>query len=235
MQEAVSDSLELPSVLTFDKYQALTASKAQYEQAPNPELVLRNGLIEEAAEILDTHPDDQDEMHKEIGDVLWYLSEVSRFKGLSLKEVANLEGSKFETFDAFQDAQTLPEISPIHTPEQQLLSPADKPQEALAVLVMRVVDVMNPKTNELWEGFDERPQLSAVLRDAMTCITQIANANNIRLNEAAGRTLTKIYSRPRNPHVIDNANALIDSERDRLNHDPWVIRLLGKTAMNDAP
>ena len=85
-----TEDLQTPR-LTFEAYQSATAAAAQYEQAKDPEMVLRSGLIEEVIEIIDSDTEDADVQHKsgEIGDVLWYLSEISRHKGVSLVEMAS--------------------------------------------------------------------------------------------------------------------------------------------------
>ena len=220
MSESKQTPLEIPSVISFDAYQTLTAVKAQYQDAADPEVILRNGLIEESEEIFSTPTDNLDELHKEIGDVTWYLSEVARYKGLSLKDIAGAE-----TFDDFQDADH-PEALPVFDPDDVRLNVETNPTNALAVRMMRVVDVMNPKTDGLWHGYDNRPELKMVLRDALNCVAQIATSNDIRLNEAATRSLHKIHNRTRNPHVVDKGQDLKASGRERLIKDPWVFRLL---------
>lgn len=218
---------DIPIVISFDRYQSLTAPKAQYENAADPALVLRSGLIEETAEIIDTDPADREEMHKEIGDVLWYLSEVSRFHGLTLKEVASSEGKQYQSFDEYQDAHT-PSTLHIYDSDGNEFNPGND-NDALAIRVLRIIDKLNPKTSELWEGYDEIPGLSIILHDTLACLSHIASEQGIRLNEAATRTLKKIYTRPRNPHVIDEANNMKHSQRGRLKRDPWVTKLFMNT------
>lgn len=232
MNEAQHGQIDLPNAITFSDYAELAASSAQYMEAPDPELVLRSGLIEEAQEVLETDPQDIDEFHKEIGDIIWYISQIAKFKGLSLGQVANARNTNFTTFSDFQashiDSSRLPII---YSPDQEQLNLDSNPRELLAMGIIRVIDVLNPKMDELWQR-EERPALNIVLHDALSITAQISNVYSINLEEAARRTLHKIKSRPRNPHVIDHASTMKESLRERITSDPRVRNLLVRTAFS---
>lgn len=219
--------LNIPETLTFTDYAELTAGSASYEQAKDPEMVLRSGLIEETIEIIDTDISNRDELTKELGDALWYMSEIARFKGMALAEVLGTE-EEAPSLDGFQEAALEAEVPyhPINTPDGGQLKAEDRPADALAVTMLRVVDKLNPKTPELWLGYDEPITLSESINDAMVCISRVASDNDISLNEAAIKTLIKNNDRQRNPHVVDGAEDLANSGRDRMRIDPWIVKLV---------
>jgi NTP pyrophosphatase (non-canonical NTP hydrolase) len=86
----------LPNQSAFDTYQKLAAGTAIYPEE-TALAYLTTGLSGEAGEVCgkigkvfrgDKAPVSKEEVCKELGDVLWFLSELARFHGLSLGEVA---------------------------------------------------------------------------------------------------------------------------------------------------
>jgi len=88
--------------MTLDEYQSLAGQTAAYdENGPDPLLYLAGKLAAEGGEanqvilkkVFHGFPADDGEadrmLKKELGDVLWYLSETARCKGWKLSEVAS--------------------------------------------------------------------------------------------------------------------------------------------------
>ncbi len=225
-------SLETPPpLMTFSVYEAEVAAFSQYLETSDPALIIRSGLIEETCEILDTDPADTDGLHKEIGDGFYYLRAVAGLHGTTLEAVAGV--GSFQALQAMVEADSTAEL-PIYNPDD--LTPVRvRPQEELAVRIMRVIDVMNPQTDELWAGYDERPPFAVVLRDALGGLSQFASLHNVQLDEAVHQALDKLHNRPRNPHVIDRAADMTDSGRGRLEQDRLVTDLLRQTVLNNQP
>lgn len=92
--------------MTFDEYQQKSRKTAVYPNAGNNFIYPTLGLAGEAGEVAEKIKkvlrdnngivDDarRDEIKKELGDVLWYVSQISTELGLSLDEVANLNIEK---------------------------------------------------------------------------------------------------------------------------------------------
>ena len=235
MAEVASSTFELPPEVDFDQLQILTSGSADYETTEDPETVLRNGLVEEVHEylqqIVQNEALDSDQLVGEVGDIIWYCSEIARHKGIRLAEAVTTTPEVPITLEGYQTVVSEgPIISRVIDSQGDEISFNERPQEALAVLAMRVADVMNPQNNELWNGYEQRLELPQVLRDLMTCVTSIACTNDIRISEAIQNTLNKLQTRPREPHVIEEArqNDLTSSVRYRLMIDPWVRSLFFK-------
>jgi NTP pyrophosphatase (non-canonical NTP hydrolase) len=225
-------SPETSKDFTFEQLQELMAGFAAYEQFDNPQAVLRRGLIEETheyvQEIAQDEVPDKEKLTGELGDILWYSSEIARNKSISLGGVAGVPNlAEFQ-----QRVDTHAEISPITDAQGQILNPLTRPQEAISVLTLRLVDVLNPKTNELWLGYEHRLPIDQVLKDLLSCLALIANQNKIQLADAVAKTMGKLQTRARNPHVIDEASSkmMMSSMRGRLMIDPWVNSLFFKQA-----
>lgn len=232
MNEANIGRVDYPGKLTFEQYSSLASESAKYMDAPDPELILRSGLVEEAVEIFDTDPADRDEFQKEIGDLLWYLAQIAKIKNLSLTDVANVNGANYTTFSDFQKAHvglsTLPSFQSIDAIEQTAIK---NPQDLLGIAVIRILDTLNPQSDELWQD-EERPSLLRVLNDGLSVTAMVCNANDIELDIAAQRTLDKNKNRQRQPHVIDEQHILTSSKRVRLNADRHVRQLLINAGLN---
>lgn len=94
--------------MTFDEYQKQSKGTAQYSEFFTPWVYLALGLAGESGEVVDKlkkvgrnkngvfSDDDKLEIQKELGDVLWYLSQLCEELGLSLDEVATMNRAKLE-------------------------------------------------------------------------------------------------------------------------------------------
>ena len=92
--------------MTFDEYQKLSKRTAIYPNKGNNFVYITLGLVGEAGEIAEkvkkVFRDNNGKMDKErkeiikkeMGDVLWYMAQLSTELGFSLDEVANLNLSK---------------------------------------------------------------------------------------------------------------------------------------------
>jgi NTP pyrophosphatase (non-canonical NTP hydrolase) len=86
----------IPTASAFDTYQKLASGTAIYPKE-TALAYLTTGLSGEAGEVCgkigkvfrgDKAPVSKDEVCKELGDVLWFVSELARLHGLTLHEVA---------------------------------------------------------------------------------------------------------------------------------------------------
>jgi|SRR3989344_2067667 len=216
-----------PSRLNLAAVQALTAPTASYEKSPDPRAVLRKGLIEEVAEyaweIAQGRETDKDQIEGEIGDVLWYISEISRYHNAT---ILGLEA--YQSLDDFQTQSKADDIIPIVDSDGANVDVQDQSHIALAVTALRVVDVLNPKNEDLWLPTRQRESLEKALGDLLTTSSLVALKYSVKLSDALHHTTVKLSNRERNPRVIDEVqqNTLMSSMRQRLNIHPFISKLL---------
>lgn len=217
-----------PSLNLADLH-ALTARTANYTSANDPELVLRRGLVEEIFEYtfeLEQRGEPSPfELEGELGDVLWYVSEISRHEGISAATL--LDDKSLDEFQATNPPLTIP----ILDREGHSLEPETSPHAVLAITALRTVDVLNPKNKGLWIGLESRPDLATTIKDLLIAVGWLATANNLTMSAAVEHTLHKLHTRTRKPHVIEEADArqAVSSGRERLSIDPLVKKLLRET------
>jgi len=215
--------------LNFDQLQILASDTAKYEEAEEPEIVLRSGLIEEVYEYINLknqgEPLSKSDLAGEIGDMLWYCSEIARQRGIRLSDAANGAGVNLDDYQA--SVAAYPQMSKIIDNLGREVDLRERPAEALAVAALRVADVMNPKNDELWNGYEQALELPQAIIDLLKCIAYTASSHGVKLSEAIESTLAKLRNRPRPPHVIEKAanKNLKSSMRYRLLIDPWVRAL----------
>lgn len=94
--------------MTLDEYQKQSKGTAQYSDFFTPWVYLALGLAGESGEVVDKlkkvgrnkngifSDEDKVEIQKELGDVLWYLSQLCEELGLSLDDVATMNRAKLE-------------------------------------------------------------------------------------------------------------------------------------------
>lgn len=94
--------------MTFDEYQRLSKGTAQYSDFIPPWVYLALGLAGESGEVVDKlkkvarnhngefSDEAKQEIARELGDVLWYVSQLCEQLGLSLAEVAETNRAKLE-------------------------------------------------------------------------------------------------------------------------------------------
>jgi NTP pyrophosphatase (non-canonical NTP hydrolase) len=199
---------EIPETIRFDDLPRLIAPTAAYKGSELKDAILRKGIVDEVDEILYAEEQAQDKA-KEVADVLWYVAAIADEEPIDLAEVTG-----FDTLDAFQDSAPQPRLDIADAPEQVPLN------EELAFRAMRVVDVLNPKTDELWAGLDGRSDLATALYDLLVVLSrQQVDSQPIRLNDAMQAKLTELYSRTRDNHNVADARGgakEMSSARGRL-------------------
>lgn len=222
-------------LLTLQELQQLTATTARYGQAYDPEAVLRSGLVEEVAEFTwefgTDAPIDKGSLEGELGDILWYVSEISRYRRVEPGAITN-----GHNLDDFQQCDAPYLIKPIVDYEGNQITFDTHPQGVLAVTALRVVDTLNPKHDDLWIPDCLRLSPDAALHDLLAVAGVIAGRQGISLSAAAMRNVAKLQSRPRNPHVIDKTieAKLIESGRERLVVNPFIGQLIVKSYIAEA-
>jgi len=94
--------------MTFDEYQQASTGTAQYSDFIPPWIYLALGLAGESGEVVDklkkvarnhngVFTDEAvQEIKKELGDVLWYVSQLCEQLGLSMNDVAETNRAKLE-------------------------------------------------------------------------------------------------------------------------------------------
>lgn len=94
--------------MTFDEYQKQSKGTAQYSSFVPSWVYLAMGLAGESGEVVDKlkkivrnndgsfSEEEKLEIQKELGDVLWYISQLCEELGLSLEEVARTNRAKLE-------------------------------------------------------------------------------------------------------------------------------------------
>ena len=94
--------------MTFDEYQKLSTTTAQYSSFIPPWVYLSMGLAGESGEVVDklkkvarnhdgAFTDEAKlEIQKELGDVLWYVSQLCEQLGISMEDVAQMNRAKLD-------------------------------------------------------------------------------------------------------------------------------------------
>ena len=234
---------------TLKQAQAISSEFARYENMPDPEGILRKGLVEEACETCfelssqqpsNAQPPDPEKIKGEIGDILWYLAEISRFKETPLTAWPSNSTN-------IQTIANIADITPVWSPyndklpikDNQIIDKDSKEsceyaRMALAWTIARVVDVLNPKSPLLWVNgkgeYIERISLAVAMTDVLRTSYYIADTYGFSLGDAFATTIEKLKNRKRPTHVVEqNAKHRLpgptDSLRGRL--DFFIYALVG--------
>jgi NTP pyrophosphatase (non-canonical NTP hydrolase) len=95
--------------MTFEEYQKKSRETAMYPEVGNNFIYPTLGLAGESGEVAEkikkvlrddsgvVSPEKKEELKKELGDVLWYLAQISTEIGLSLEEVATFNIEKLQS------------------------------------------------------------------------------------------------------------------------------------------
>jgi NTP pyrophosphatase (non-canonical NTP hydrolase) len=95
--------------MTFEEYQKKSRETAMYPEVGNNFIYPTLGLAGESGEVAEKikkvlrddsgvmSPEKKEELKKELGDVLWYLAQISTEIGLSLEEVAAFNIEKLQS------------------------------------------------------------------------------------------------------------------------------------------
>ena len=172
----------------WQEFTTLTSQFAKYREADDPQTVLRKGLIEEVQELKLEATSSNEHLTGEVGDILFYLSEISHF------EDAPIDTANSETLS-------------LYTQEGEMIVDVD---DTVILSILRVVDRLNPRNDSLW--YDEngvsisqanRPSGSTCLNGAFISLVKFAQQHDIDISQAMSQTIAKLQTRQRQPHVID--------------------------------
>jgi hypothetical protein len=212
--------------LDLAQVHSLTAQVANYGSLQHPEPILRKGLIEETGEcIAELRADvpSRYDLEGELGDVLWYVSEISRYRGIAPTAVLGRQ-----SLDAFQISE--PAVAtPIFDWAGRKLDSQAHPDATLALTALRVVDTMRPESNRLWLGLEAKIDLPDALKDLVSAAGWVATTNGLTLSAAVNHTITKLTHRTRRPHVIEESTTgrqTPPSGKRRLNVNALATALL---------
>ncbi len=232
-EATLEDLAKLSDAVSFKEYQFFFEGRADYLKSNDPERIIRSGLIEETGEVLETDPEDIAELSKEIGDIIFYLNASAQLSGLKFSNIFEQYG--VTSLKGVQ-SQDLKRIIPIYSPDGERLDTQVDTTQRLIVDLLRVVDTMNPKTEQLWSHLGEKPETEEVIAGAFFSLGEYAEERGIGLNDSAKLSLKKIYSRVRNPHVIDQDRngEMAGSVRERITLNPAIRRMRVATVINNA-
>ena len=194
-------------VLTWDDLQALTEPTASYVEFSDPDTILQHGLGSELVEVRKEIGKDPHMLAGEIGDVIWYISEIARSREKPLSTILKWSGA-IDTYQQF--ISSLPFFHHrIITSSDEELDIMAEPGNAIAIYGSRVIDSMSPPLDRksiIWQGIDpeEEPNLDTTIQDLVNCLCIVASNEGISLSVAIQETLHKLEQRPRRPHVIEH-------------------------------
>lgn len=231
MTEIPLSEAEPVIVVTFADFRAAVEPISQYLQAPDPALLIRSGLVEEVCEVLDAEADDVSIQAKEVGDCVYYCNAVAGLRATTLETLTGCRS--FEAWQALIETDP-PESLPIYDAEMQLQADL-RPQEDLAIRMLRLVDALNPKeeTAALWYRYIERPTVEYAVVDAFAALARYASIRGINLDDGVQQMLDKVLNRQRQPHVVAEMDERSQSDRGRLTQQSSLVTvLLQQTVQN---
>lgn len=177
----------------------------QYVNGPDPDTVLRRGLMEEAREMWIDRGGEQQSLEYlkgEVGDVLYYIAHTAERNGITELQMGATVVPVYETTDAgTQKVQDTLDIALVH--------------------ILRVNDILMPRNNSLWIAEDGSLQrsddLQGALESTIAALRQFADEKGFDLSEAMTITADKLDTRARKPHVIEEQEdtKLLTSGRER--------------------
>lgn len=214
--------------VSFAGFRAAVEPISQYLQAPDPALLIRSGLVEEVCEVLDAESEDVSVQAKEAGDCAYYCNAVAGLRDTTLETLTGCES--FGAWQALVETSP-PESLPVYDAEMRLQADL-RPQDDLAIRMLRLVDAMNPRqeTAAVWYGYTERPTVEYAVVDAFAALARYASARGISLDDGVQQMLDKVLNRQRQPHVVAEMDVRLQSDRDQLaQQSPLVVSLLLQT------
>lgn len=213
-------------MLTPDSYQFMAARTAFYEDFDNPRKVLEQGLSDEVVEMLEqVYGDDywtvekdlhenvfpKDDLKSELGDLLWYGSQLIRLKGESLSHYIPTE--TWENPTPPESTKLKDTIQAAHIPGYPYLSKdydfAVQPIVCLALLSVTLNDARYLPTRDYMVDED------TALKDIFRGITVIANLRGYSLRDIGEANIAKLAARDRKPHTIDHVTHSLPSLGDQ--------------------
>lgn len=177
----------------------------QYLDGPDPDTVLRRGLMEEAREMWVARGGEQqslDYLKGEVGDVLYYIVHTAQHNGITELQTAAAVVLVYEVTDeGTQQVEDTLDVALIH--------------------ILRVNDILMPRNDSLWMAkdgsFQRSEDLRGALESAITALKQFTDEKGFSLNESMTITADKLDTRARKPHVIEEQEGkkMLVSGRER--------------------
>jgi NTP pyrophosphatase (non-canonical NTP hydrolase) len=144
---------------------------------------------------------------EELGDVLWYLSNIADRGGLSLSAIAR--HAMQLSFSSFNDAGSTLNFSAIQ-PQQHL--PLNTPTPAFEGTLMRLVSGIGNLAGAQSTGQLNAQTLGPGLSEIFSALVQASNEAGVTLEEAATQNLKKTFDRwptdPKPRSLFDNEYSL---------------------------
>lgn len=214
------------------EYERKALSFLSLKEKSDPEGVLRKGLIEEVDELIGTSPHDEDEIAKEIGDIIWYATAISNICAESrLQDTLKADEETLTLQEAYNKIEATKRL-PISDEVGNEVDRSEEPVFALVIDALRLIDTLNPKQDTMvWKGADGlvRPsvhdairQLFAATGDYLRYVVNSPRYKTLDLDRCASMTLEKLAQRNRPVHVVAERDvSRVDSLRSRLSPDLW--------------
>lgn len=164
---------------------------SQYLDGPDPDTVLRRGLMEEAREMWVARGGEQqslDYLKGEVGDVLYYIVHTAQHNGIT-------------------ELQTAAAVVPVYEVTDEGTQQIKDTLDVALIHILRVNDILMPRNDSLWiakdGSFQRSEDLRATLESAITALKQFTDEKGFSLSEAMTITADKLDTRARKPHVIE--------------------------------
>lgn len=211
-----------------DLFQEAASKFARYLEFENPEGVVEQGLNDEVIELLEQACGDEywtaqtdvpenplplEDLREELGDLLWYLSQVLKLRGSKLSQYISAE-----TWD-----QNDPDQNPLLSSYmvEELVESDDthgfkvKPATCISILNARLLDSLHPSKQINEADIDQ------AFLNLLSGIGIAGNLRGLSLREIAQANLEKLAARPREPHTIGHVR---DGEPSltRRKQDLWL-------------
>lgn len=205
-------SPEFGSRLDPDSYQEIAAQTAYYERFADPMMVLEQGLADEVVEMLEqacgdvywTEEEDvrenqlpPEDLKSELGDLLWYASQLLRVEGMRFSDLINHDqwtGKAIPASTKYVDVVTQdPNAKYPHTHVKY-----DFATEPVICLALQMSELIDARFTDSSERVNEA--LSSMLKG----VTLVANLRGFTLEELAMSNVAKLATRTRKPHTINH-------------------------------
>jgi NTP pyrophosphatase (non-canonical NTP hydrolase) len=185
--------------LTLQVYQS-QAAKADRTRSTKPLSFLLLGLFGEAGTLMDEVKKKQRDARsyvgyersvvEELGDVLWYLTNIANRERLALSSIARRACQ-----DGVESLSSPGEQLTFSSLQAQQHLPLNAPTPEFERTLMRLVSYVGALANAHNSGDMENAALGAHLSDIFATLVQAANEAGVTLAEAADKNLTKIFDR----------------------------------------
>lgn len=205
-------SPEFGSRLNPDSYQEVAAQTAYYENFADPMMILEQGLGDEVVEMLEQacgdvywtanenvpeNPLPSEDLKSELGDLLWYASQLFRVKGVRLSDfISHDQWSGMAILDSTKYVDVVTQDPNAQYPLTNVKH--DFATEPVICLALQMTELIDARFTGSSERVNE--SLSSMLKG----VTLVANLNGFTLEEVAMANAAKLAARTRKPHTINH-------------------------------